>query len=133
MRERLKIFITFLNTSEGNFEKKVGLTNGHVSNIGDSMREATLKKISVVYPELNINWLKTGEGEMLKTENINQVQGDNKGIVGNHAKGNYINDISTIENLIHGLSKKFDNMLIKKDEQMNELISIIKDLTPKNK
>jgi hypothetical protein len=68
LRDRIKQFIRTLSISEGAFEDKVGMTHGHVSNIGDSLRKATLEKITAVYPDLNTSWLLTGEGEMLKTK-----------------------------------------------------------------
>ena len=68
MKERLLIFLKHLGMSQGAFEKKVCLSNGFVNNIGDSIRKISYEKISAAYPELNINWLKTGEGEMLKSD-----------------------------------------------------------------
>jgi len=69
VKKRLKEFIKTLPIGEAAFEKKVGLSNGLVSNIGDGVRKVTMEKITSVYPELNSSWLLTGEGEMLKTKN----------------------------------------------------------------
>ncbi len=44
------------------------MSNGFVNNVGDSIRESSLAKITARYPELNTNWLKTGEGKMLKSD-----------------------------------------------------------------
>lgn len=66
LRKRLKDFIKTLKMGEGAFEKKVGLSNGLISNIGDGIRTATLNKIKEHYPELNTTWLLTGEGDMTK-------------------------------------------------------------------
>lgn len=62
---RLKSFLNHLNISEGVFESNVGIAKGAVSNFGDSPRKKTLDKIKMFYPELNIAWLLTGEGDML--------------------------------------------------------------------
>jgi SOS-response transcriptional repressor LexA len=69
MKERLIKFLAYLNTGQKQFEKNCNLSNGFVNNVGDSIREANLKKIIAKYPNLNVNWLKTGIGAMLKTEN----------------------------------------------------------------
>ena len=51
--------------SQGKFEKHVGLSNGFVNNVGDTIRTENLQKITAKFPELSTAWLLTGEGEML--------------------------------------------------------------------
>lgn len=92
MKKRLIEFLAYLDVGQNKFEKIVGLSMGYVNKVGDSIREANLAKISAVYPDLNINWLKTGEGEMLKSGSVQsardiKVSGDNSGVVG-HVGGN---------------------------------------------
>lgn len=65
MKQRMNEFLAYLDMSQGKFEKAVGMANGWVNKIGDSIREDNLKKISEAYPMLNIAWLKTGVGSML--------------------------------------------------------------------
>lgn len=65
MKKRMSEFLDFIKMSQGKFEKSVDMSNGWVNKIGDSIREDNLKKISEVYPMLNIAWLKTGVGSML--------------------------------------------------------------------
>lgn len=73
MKERLINFLAYTGISQGKFEQQCGLSNGFVNNVGDSIRKNNLEKISNVYPNLNINWLKTGEGEMLKNNVENAI------------------------------------------------------------
>jgi phage repressor protein C with HTH and peptisase S24 domain len=73
--KRLKEFLNYLKISQGKFEAKANLSNGYVNNLKDNIRRNTLRKISDAYPELNITWLLTGEGEMLKNKtNITEEQ-----------------------------------------------------------
>jgi len=72
-KERLIKFLDHLNISQGKFEKNVGLSNGYVNNVGESIRRLQLNKISNVYPELNTAWLLTGVGEMLTIQTIEPV------------------------------------------------------------
>lgn len=65
-RERLYEFIEKKGLTPRSFEEKTGLANGFVSKVGFSIREAKLEFISKSFPELNITWLLTGEGNMLK-------------------------------------------------------------------
>jgi len=66
VRERLIKFLAYKHLSQGKFEHSVNLSTGFVSKVGDSIRANNLKKIEVVYPDLNLSWLITGEGSMLK-------------------------------------------------------------------
>jgi len=50
------------------FETIAGLSNGFVSKERDHMRPGSLEKISNHFSELNIQWLKTGLGEMIKED-----------------------------------------------------------------
>ena len=44
-RERLKLYLSSIGISEGNFEKEAGLSTGFVSKVGDSIRTKSLEKI----------------------------------------------------------------------------------------
>lgn len=78
IKERLTQFIQFKNLSLSAFERSCSLSSGFVCKVGDSIRRAKLENISVAYPELNINWLLTGVGDMLNSEDsdsyINKVE-----------------------------------------------------------
>lgn len=67
LNTRIRDFITYKGITVQNFEATVGLSNGAVSKMADNTRRSTLDKISKCFPELNANWLVTGEGEMLKS------------------------------------------------------------------
>lgn len=66
-KERLLQFLRYKNQGQQKFEISIGMSNGWVNKVGDSIRENTLQKITEVYPELNIAWLKSGVGEMLNS------------------------------------------------------------------
>ena len=65
MKERLIEFLAYLGIGQLKFEKNVGLSRGFVNKVGYSIQKDKLDKISTAYPELDINWLKTGVGSML--------------------------------------------------------------------
>lgn len=65
LQDRLKRFITLLDLSVNSFENQCGMAQGTVNKMTDNSRQRTLEKIHKNYPQLNMNWLKTGEGEML--------------------------------------------------------------------
>ena len=79
--ERIAIFIHFKKISPHAFEQKIDLSNGyfskqlkHLGSVGSDI----LIKIYHAYPELDILWILTGEGQMLKedvqqNEHINEI------------------------------------------------------------
>lgn len=66
VRERIMSYIRYKNISVRAFEKTCGLSNGYVRSIEQTIMPAKIKTISLNFPELNIGWLLTGEGEMLR-------------------------------------------------------------------
>ena len=68
VKQRLIKFIKYKSISQGKFEKAIGVSNGFVNNISKSIGVEKVQRISDVFPELNMGWVLTGEGEMLKTE-----------------------------------------------------------------
>jgi len=69
--DRLMQFIKFAGLSARQFDISIGASNGYTlrmkknnASIGSDVIENILK----VYPQLNVAWLITGEGEMLKKQ-----------------------------------------------------------------
>ena len=65
-KQRLLEFIGHLGISPRSFEEGCGLSQGIIKSIkvkGPSVD--VLQKIAARYPDLNIHWLVTGEGQML--------------------------------------------------------------------
>ena len=66
VKERIKQFIMFKNISTREFERQVGVSYGFIGNMSKSTSPEKITKISHCFPDLNIAWLLTGQGEMLK-------------------------------------------------------------------
>lgn len=73
--QRVKIYCKFKSIKISAFEKKCGLSNGYVNGITRGIGESKLKTISLNFPDLNLSWLLTREGEMLKSNLA--IGGDN--------------------------------------------------------
>lgn len=65
--ERIVRFIKFKKLSNSKFEQLCGLKNYRIVKGYLNFHEMTL--IKARFPDLNVDWLKTGEGDMLVTEN----------------------------------------------------------------
>lgn len=63
VRDRIKLFLRHLDIGQNNFEAKVGWSNGYINNT-KSISADKLNQVLNEYPQLNLNWLITGKGEM---------------------------------------------------------------------
>ena len=61
----LKFLKIHAKMGQTKFEEHVGLIRSQISKIKDGMNTISVEKIALKYPELNLNWLLTGKGEML--------------------------------------------------------------------
>lgn len=66
IKERLYTFIASKKLKVSKFEQACGLSNGFCGKVGVTITDGSLLLISKAFPELNVEWLKTGEGEMEK-------------------------------------------------------------------
>lgn len=66
LRERVKAYCDKKNIAISRFEKNSGLSNGYFNQVTKRPSIEKLDNISSTFPDLNIDWLLTGEGEMLK-------------------------------------------------------------------
>ena len=73
VKERLEFFLKSKKISKTDFGKAVGVSNSFVSSMRKSLGPDKIQSIAQTYPDLNIEWLLTGEGEMLKTHGANSV------------------------------------------------------------
>lgn len=71
VKERLIEYIKFKRISARKFSISIGVSPGYVNSISKSIQPDKLNRITVQYPDLNPEWLLTGEGEMLKAETVN--------------------------------------------------------------
>lgn len=72
---RLKEYLDAKGWPAKEFEKRTGLGNGTASKIGETTRNTTYDRISKSPVDLNVEWLRTGEGEMLKPKGLtNEVE-----------------------------------------------------------
>ena len=65
LKDRLRLFLEYRQTSQSAFERTLGLSHGYVTNIRKGISPQVRSLIVRHYPELNVDWLTTGRGEML--------------------------------------------------------------------
>ena len=72
VKQRLMMFKDYLGIGQAKFEKLAGLSNGYLNQLRNAPGAVKLQSIIYAFPELNKNWLLTGEGEMLLPSQSNR-------------------------------------------------------------
>lgn len=136
IKERLTAYLKYKGINKSEFGRMVGVSNAYISSIRKSIQPDKTDKIAASFPDLNIAWLITGDGEMIK-DNVTQIShGDNSpNISGN---GNNVNAASTIEKALNEIaeqrklvSKAQDQVSVameqvsKSQQQIDRLLSIL--------
>lgn len=87
--ERILKFIEYKGISTNAFEKSIGRSTNYVRN-SKSFTSNVLATIMDIYPELAIEWLITGKGEMLKVDYTDKspLVSNGSGTVGSVISGN---------------------------------------------
>lgn len=67
INQRIKQFVEKKGLKVRAFERMCGLSNGYVLGIKNTIMPNKLSNTIQQFPELNIGWLLTGEGDMLKS------------------------------------------------------------------
>lgn len=65
IKERLTAYLRYKGINKSEFGRMIGVSNAYISSIRKSIQPDKAEKIASSFPDLNITWLITGEGEML--------------------------------------------------------------------
>lgn len=67
LQDRLSEYLTAKSLNNRDFERICGLSNGTAARLRNTTRKSTFDKIAN-FCDLNVDWLLTGEGDMLRTD-----------------------------------------------------------------
>ena len=65
VKGRILTFIGHLGIPVSAFEKECGMANATIANMRKSLSQSKVNDIALKYPQLNIDWVLMGRGEML--------------------------------------------------------------------
>jgi hypothetical protein len=71
MRTRMTQISELLDLSQAKFSLSLGKSRGYIKNIRDEIGSNVLYKILTEYPQINILWILTGQGQILLSESQN--------------------------------------------------------------
>lgn len=121
-----------IDFSQNDIAKKLDISSGYMSELMNSYKAISKKvvtKFAKAYPQINVDWLKLGEGEMLSIpQTVNTISGDHN--VGN-GTGNTVNSENTVQELFNQLKakdaiiSKSQAQLDKSQEQIDRLIALL--------
>ena len=127
-KDRLNEILQYLGIAYSAFALKSGINPSNLKKMLDgsqTITDKTLFRIVNTFPELNIEWLRTGEGEMIKPT-TSSIQSGNNNILQHGQAGHDLNQTNNSEKLfqdyIGGL--KFQSKLTEKAlEQQGKAMS----------
>lgn len=111
VKERLTKFIQYKQLNNSQFCRSIGVSSAFVSSMVQSIQPDKIERIALNYPDLNTGWLLTGEGEMLKVEQQISLSD---------------NSMVSVSTEAWNVIKKQADSLAMKDQQMGELIAMLK-------
>lgn len=68
VQNRIREYIKYEQLSITKFCDTIGVSNAYISSIVKSIQPDKIQRITFEYPKLNIEWLLTGNGEMIKED-----------------------------------------------------------------
>lgn len=72
-KDRLKEFLSSQKIGRNKFEEQINISTGYMSSKAITITSDVIEKTVSAYPDLNLDWLITGEGSMLKSEISNML------------------------------------------------------------
>jgi hypothetical protein len=102
-KERLQKFVEYKGLGRSRFEALVGISSGYLSTKSPSVGSEIIEKIARIYHDVNIEWLVTGDGKMIKPLYWNESETEGKSmykkliyapLVSRYSQTEYINRIN---------------------------------------
>lgn len=124
-KRRILQFIDYKGIGITKFFKETGIKRGFLDTdkLDSSVSDMFLAKIIAVFPELNIEWLLTGEGEMLRKEGIVQQAVNNvSSTITQHQTINAPDDYETLKKENQRLTQENSGLKDKIIQLMEEKI-----------
>jgi transcriptional regulator with XRE-family HTH domain len=117
IRERLTAYLDQKKISKSEFGRRIGVSDAFVTSIKKSISPEKLQRIRTEFPDLNLDWLQFGTGDMIVTAPI--VAGDQNNVNNGHDQ-----HVSTDAGLVAAL-REAQAQTSKSQQQIDRLLTII--------
>ncbi|MBP1639848.1 MAG: hypothetical protein H6Q17_1431 [Bacteroidetes bacterium] len=74
VKDRLIKYIRLKDIPTSQFERMCGMSNGYINSIRKTLGIEKLDNVLKTFPDLNREWLLTGEGSMLRKESLKKIE-----------------------------------------------------------
>lgn len=107
IKNRIYEYLRIVKMTPAEFERNTGLSNGYLRNIKNSIGVDKISNIVSVYPDLNLEWLITGNGEMLKSNHTSSTTSSAQVQISANTKPRipYTAAAGSITNAVEGISE----------------------------
>lgn len=124
LQDRLRTFVGSLGISVQEFERQCGIKAGTASRMTEKSYSTTFHRIQKSFPQLNIAWLKSGDGQMLNPQASVDIDLDFK--LGGHSQFamrdiTNIGDAKTQIAILQERVKSLEKELEEKNKRIDEL------------
>ena len=117
VKERLMSYLKFKKISQAEFGRTIGVSSAYVASIRKSIDKDKLSLIRSAFPDLDLDWLQFGTGDMIVTAPI--VTGDRNNVNNGHDQ-----HVSTDAGLVAAL-REAQAQTSKSQQQIDRLLTII--------
>lgn len=127
IKERLIAYLKYKGVNNSEFGRIIGVSNAYISSIRKSIQPDKVEKISANFPDLNIDWLITGKGDMICISNAMIGDGNNH----QAGNGNTYNSLSALEKALDEISemrKLLAEAIKNNKDQADRFFSIIEKM-----
>ena len=134
VKERLTQYLKHKKISISEFCRTIGVSNAYVSSIRKSIAPDKLQGIALNYPDLDIQWLMTGNGDMIKGNQVVNESGivfqgnsnlENSPIDNRHYYSDSPDVLRAQIDLLDERIKEKDAQIKEKDAQIKQLLDIL--------
>ncbi|HCO68593.1 MAG TPA: hypothetical protein DIT04_12670 [Dysgonomonas sp.] len=73
VKERLIEYLSYKGISQYKFQESIGASNGYINSMRKGIGVDKLEQVRSKYPDLDIKWLLTGDGTMLRQSDENSA------------------------------------------------------------
>lgn len=74
VKERLIAYLEHIGINKSEFGRRIGVSSAFITSMRKSIQPDKIAAIQREFPDLNTEWLLTGEGEMIRKEFRNEVE-----------------------------------------------------------
>ena len=133
IKERVVFFAEYKQVIKEDFFKKIGITSANFRGKAKNtpLNSNTIANIFTMFPDISLEWLLTGSGEMLRNEpKISDITSSTD--FGNKVSDRDMSIYHTISSeSVAENNRNYNDIIRKQHEQIDNLISIINKLSDK--